>query len=121
MIIYTLSIDVFDGEEPFVTALNYTSKKEVEKKFAEVKENYRPLWENFSVVKDFEDSFTAYNCLQWNSGHVQIDIIEYDTDADSTLHSLNDFKVGDVAFDTAFAEIRDKKLFDEFGNLVKEL
>lgn len=36
-------------------------------------------------------------------------------------YSLNDFKVGDVAYDTAFAEIRDKKLFDEFGNLVKEI
>lgn len=36
------------------------------------------------------------------------------------LYSLNDFRVGDFAFETAFAEIRNKKLFDEFGNLVKE-
>ena len=36
-------------------------------------------------------------------------------------YSINDFKVGDVAYDTAFAEIRDKKLFDEFGNLIKEI
>ena len=33
-------------------------------------------------------------------------------------YSLNDFKVGDVAFDTAFAEIKTKKIFDEFGNLI---
>lgn len=36
-------------------------------------------------------------------------------------YALNDFKVGDVAFDTAFAEIRDKKFFDEFGNFIKEI
>lgn len=34
-------------------------------------------------------------------------------------YCINDFKVGDVAFDTAFAEIRNKKLFDEFGNYVE--
>lgn len=37
------------------------------------------------------------------------------------LYSFGDFKVGDVAFDTAMAEIRDLPLFDEFGNLVKEI
>lgn len=36
----------------------------------------------------------------------------------SAKFSLNDFKVGDVAFDTAFAEIKTKKIFDEFGNLI---
>lgn len=36
-------------------------------------------------------------------------------------YALNDFKVGDVAFDTALAEIRDKKFFDEFGNFIKEI
>lgn len=119
MKVYTLLIDVFDGEEPLVTALNYTSKKEVEEKFAKVKKQYKSLWENFSVIKDFEDFFTAYDCLEWNKGHIQINIIEYNTD--NEVYSLNDFKIGDVAFDTAFAEIRDKKLFDEFGNLIKEL
>lgn len=36
-------------------------------------------------------------------------------------YSLNDFRVGDIAFDTALAEIRDKEIFDEFGNLIKEI
>lgn len=35
-------------------------------------------------------------------------------------YCINDFKVGDVAFDTAFAEIREKKFFDEFGNFIDE-
>ena len=36
------------------------------------------------------------------------------------LYSLKDFKKEDVAYNTAIAEIKDKKLFDEFGNLIKE-
>ena len=38
----------------------------------------------------------------------------------SAKFSLNDFKVGDVAFDTAMAEIRTRKMFDEFGNFIGE-
>ena len=37
------------------------------------------------------------------------------------LYSFGDFKVGDVAFETALGEIQDLKIFDEFGNLIKEI
>lgn len=36
-------------------------------------------------------------------------------------YKLSDFKKTDVAYKTAIAEIKDKELFDEFGNLIKEI
>lgn len=51
----------------------------------------------------------------------EIFVSESDEDEDDELYSLNDFKVGDVAYDTAFAEIREIPMFDEFGNLIKEI
>lgn len=54
--------------------------------------------------------------VTYDDGYYELCICETDE-----LYSLNDFTVGDVAFDTAFAEIRDIPMFDEFGNLIKEI
>ena len=79
--------------------------------------------DGFLEYETIAESGAVMPVIEIGSGNnwYEIFVSESDEDEDDELYSLNDFKVGDVAYDTAFAEIRDIPMFDEFGNLIKEI